>query len=51
MTDGGIGVFLIMRGPGFPSGMTTDALVSQVDIYPTICDLIQLSIKTRKRSR
>ncbi|MDQ1379366.1 MAG: N-sulfoglucosamine sulfohydrolase [Actinomycetota bacterium] len=44
MTDGGIGVFLIMRGPGFPSGMVTDALVSQVDIYPTICQLIGIDV-------
>jgi arylsulfatase A-like enzyme len=40
MTDGGIGIFLIMRGPGFPKGMVTDALVSHVDIYPTICDVV-----------
>ena len=40
MTDGGIGIFLIMRGPGFPKGTVTDALVSHVDIYPTICELV-----------
>ena len=40
LTDRGIGVFLIMRGPGgFAGGMVSDALVSQVDLYPTICDL------------
>jgi arylsulfatase A-like enzyme len=31
---------LIMRGPGgFLGGHVTDALVSQVDIYPTLCEL------------
>jgi len=31
---------LIMRGPhGFSGGRVCDALVSQVDIYPTLCDL------------
>ncbi len=40
LTDRGIGVFLIMRGPGgFRGGRVLDALVSQVDIFPTICDL------------
>lgn len=41
LTDRGIGVLLIMRGPGgFTGGKVSDALVSQVDIFPTICDLI-----------
>ena len=40
LTDRGIGVFLIMRGPGgFRGGRVVDALVSQVDIFPTVCDL------------
>jgi N-sulfoglucosamine sulfohydrolase len=41
LTDRGIGVFLIMRGPGgFEGGEVNDALVSHIDIYPTICDLL-----------
>jgi arylsulfatase A-like enzyme len=41
LTDGGIGVMLIMRGPGgFEGGQVYDALVSQIDIFPTICDLL-----------
>ena len=41
LTDRGIGVLLIMRGPGgFTGGKVSDALVSQIDIFPTICDLI-----------
>lgn len=40
LTDRGIGVMLIMRGPGgFHGGRVSDALVSQVDLFPTICDL------------
>ncbi len=41
--EGGIGVMLIMRGPGgFEGGRVVDSLVSQVDIYPTLCDLLGL---------
>lgn len=40
LTDGGIGVMLIMRGPGgFNGGKVVDSIVSHVDIFPTICDL------------
>ncbi len=40
LTHHGTGVFLIMRGPGgFSGGKTSDALVSHMDLYPTICDL------------
>ena len=38
--DGGTGVFLIMKGPGgFEGGKVIDALVSHLDIFPTVCDL------------
>ena len=40
LTDRGIGVMLIMRGPGgFHGGKVNDALVSQIDIFPTLCAL------------
>ncbi len=40
LTDHGTGVMLMMRGPGpFSGGKTIDALVSQLDIYPTLCEL------------
>ena len=40
LTDPGIGVLLVMRGPGgFRGGQVVDALVSQIDIYPTVCGL------------
>ncbi len=40
MYDRGIGVMLIVRGPGgFERGRVYDALVTQLDLYPTICEL------------
>ena len=40
LTDHGIGVMLIMRGPGgFEGGKVCDALVSQIDVFPTVCEL------------
>jgi N-sulfoglucosamine sulfohydrolase len=43
LTDHGIGVMLIMRGPGgFSGGKVYDALVSHIDLYPTICDLLEI---------
>lgn len=41
LKDGGIAVMLIMRGPdGFAGGKVVDALVSHIDIYPTLCELL-----------
>ena len=41
LTDRGIGVSLIVRGPGgFSGGWVIDAMVSQTDLLPTLCDLI-----------
>jgi arylsulfatase A-like enzyme len=41
LTDRGIGVLLIIRGPGgFTGGRVSDALVSQVDLFPTITELL-----------
>ncbi len=39
----GCGVMLIMSGPGgFAGGRACDALVSQVDVFPTICDVLEI---------
>jgi N-sulfoglucosamine sulfohydrolase len=39
--DTGIGVSLIIKYPGYKSnGTAIDALVSQIDIFPTICELL-----------
>jgi arylsulfatase A-like enzyme len=38
--DRGTGVMLVLRGPGgFLGGRVNDELVSQIDLYPTICEL------------
>lgn len=43
LTDHGTGVMLIMRGPGgFSGGKVYDAMVSQIDLFPTICDLLSI---------
>ncbi len=43
LTDHGMGVLLIVRGPGgFDGGKVCDAMVSHVDLFPTICELIGL---------
>ncbi len=39
--DGGIGVMLLMRGPGgFTGGKVCEEMVSHVDIFPTLCELV-----------
>jgi N-sulfoglucosamine sulfohydrolase len=41
--DRGLGVAMIMRGPGgFDGGRAIDALVTHLDVYPTLCDLAGL---------
>ena len=41
LSDGGIGVMLIMRGPGvFRDGKVVDSLVSQIDIVPTVLESV-----------
>ena len=38
--DAGIGVMLMLRGPGgFSGGKCIDAMVSHLDLYPTVCEL------------
>lgn len=37
--DRGIGVMMIVRGPGFSGGKVIDAPVSHLDVYPTLCEL------------
>ncbi len=41
LTDSGTHIMLIMRGPGsFEGGRVIDSLVSHIDIFPTLCDLL-----------
>jgi len=40
LTDAGFGVSLILRAPGaFRGGKVVDAMVSHLDLFPTICEL------------
>lgn len=40
LRDAGIGVSLVMRGPGeFSGGKVIDAMVSQLDLFPTLCEV------------
>ena len=44
LTDHGTGVMLILRGPGgFEGGVVCDAMVSHIDLYPTICELLGIA--------
>ena len=39
LTDAGIATFMMMRGPGgFEGGAVCEDLISQIDIFPTLCD-------------
>ena len=41
LNDGGMGVSLIMRGPGeFSGGKVCSALISHLDLFPTLCELL-----------
>jgi arylsulfatase A-like enzyme len=41
--DRGIGVMLILRGPRpFSGGRVNDQLVSHLDLFPTVCDYLEL---------
>ena len=43
LTDHGTGVMLMLRGPGgFEGGRVSDALVSHIDLFPTLCELLEI---------
>jgi len=45
LTDMGIGVLLMMRGPGgFGGGRVLDSLVSHIDVLPTVCELAGIPV-------
>jgi N-sulfoglucosamine sulfohydrolase len=44
LSDHGMGIMLLMRGPGgFRGGKACDAMISHIDIFPTICDLLGIA--------
>lgn len=40
--DTGVGVAMILSAPGYRNGKVIDALVSQIDVYPTLCQLLEI---------
>ena len=43
LTVHGTSVYLILSGPGgFGGGKVCDAMISQMDLYPTVCDLLNI---------
>ncbi len=42
LQDDGIAVMLMMRGPDVPAGRAVDGLVSNVDVFPSICDYLEV---------
>ena len=44
LTSPGTGVSLIVRGPGVEYGQRCDALVSHLDLYPTICEVAGVAV-------
>ena len=43
LTDHGIGVSLIMQGAGLFAGRRViDAMISHIDLFPTVCDLLDI---------
>ena len=52
LSDDGTGVMLLMRGPGgFRGGAVCEALVSQLDLYPTLCELAGITAGEGLRGR
>ena len=52
LTDGGLGVMLIMSGPGvWSEARTVDALISQIDIFPTLCEFLEIEKPTWLQGR
>lgn len=54
LTDHGIGVLLMMRGPerlGLHGGKVVDAMVSHTDVYPTLCDWLGMPVPGNVRGR
>ncbi|OGV57018.1 MAG: hypothetical protein A2017_17190 [Lentisphaerae bacterium GWF2_44_16] len=48
LTDHGLGVLMMMRGPkGFSGGKVINGMISQVDIFPTICEYLDIPAPER----
>ncbi|HBR95432.1 MAG TPA: sulfatase [Opitutae bacterium] len=52
LTDHGLGVMLMLRGPnGFSGGKLSDSMVTHLDLFPTICEVVNLPIPDRLQGR
>ncbi len=51
LRDQGLGVLLILRGPGFTGGQVQDALVTHLDLFPTICEVAGAELPGRLPGR
>jgi arylsulfatase A-like enzyme len=52
LTDHGTAVFFLARGPKhFSGGKNVDAMVSLIDLFPTVCDLADIRIPERIQGR
>lgn len=54
LTDRGTGVMLMLRGPsdlGLADGRVIDGMVSHIDLFPTICELIGIDPPARLEGR
>ncbi|MCF6176255.1 MAG: sulfatase [Victivallaceae bacterium] len=48
LTDHGLGVLLMMRGPGsFSGGKVVEGMVSHVDLFPTLCEYLGIDTPAR----
>ena len=47
LRDTGTGISMILRGPGvFSGGKVCDAMLSNIDVYPTVCDYLGIEKPT-----
>ncbi len=54
LTDHGTGVMMIVRGPAgsaFCGGKVVDAMVTHLDFFPTVCDLLNLDAPDRLQGK
>lgn len=54
LQDSGTGTFLIVRGPAdspFNGGKVTDAMTTHMDIFPTICELLDIEAPGRLQGK
>jgi arylsulfatase A-like enzyme len=54
LTDHGTGVMMILRGPAgsdFRGGKVVDAMVTHLDFFPTVCDLLGLDAPDRLQGK